>query len=105
MILLDCCPSLGMLTINSLAAADKVLIPMQAHYPSITMANMQATYPRGIIEILHKAYDTRLWIFSSITPLSIRAAETSMEGRSICLHDPTGKVFATYTALTREGLV
>ncbi len=31
-ILLDCCPSLGMLTINALAAADEVLIPMQAHY-------------------------------------------------------------------------
>ena len=34
-ILLDCCPSLGMLTINALAAADQVLIPMQAHYLSI----------------------------------------------------------------------
>lgn len=34
-ILLDCCPSLGMLTINALAAADDVLIPMQAHYLSI----------------------------------------------------------------------
>ena len=34
-ILLDCCPSLGMLTINALAAADHVLIPMQAHYLSI----------------------------------------------------------------------
>ena len=34
-ILLDCCPSLGMLTINALAAADTVLIPMMAHYLSI----------------------------------------------------------------------
>ena len=34
-ILLDCCPSLGMLTINALAAADDVLVPMQAHYLSL----------------------------------------------------------------------
>ena len=34
-ILLDCCPSLGMLTINALSAADEVLIPMQAHYLSL----------------------------------------------------------------------
>ena len=132
MILLDCCPSLGMLTINALAAADEVLIPMQAHYLSIkgleqlirtisnvkrkinpglqiagiliTMADMRTNYSREIIELLHEAYDTRLRIFSSIIPLSIRAAETSAEGRSIYLHDPAGKVSAAYTALTREVL-
>ena len=131
-ILLDCCPSLGMLTINALAAADEVLIPMQAHYLSIkgleqlirtisnvkrkinpglqiagiliTMADMRTNYSREIIELLHEAYDTRLRIFSSIIPLSIRAAETSAEGRSIYLHDPAGKVSAAYTALTREVL-
>ena len=78
-ILLDCCPSLGMLTINALAAADQVLIPMQAHYLSIkgleqlirtisnvkrkinpgleiagiliTMADLRTTYSREIIEL------------------------------------------------------
>jgi len=131
-ILLDCCPSLGMLTINALAAADEVVIPMQAHYLSIkgmeqlirtisnvkrkinpgleiagiliTMADMRTTYSREIIELLHSAYDTRLRIFSSIIPLSIRAAETSAEGRSIYLHDPAGKVAAAYAALTQEVL-
>ena len=131
-ILLDCCPSLGMLTINALAAADQVLIPMQAHYLSIkgleqlirtisnvkrkinpslsiagiliTMADMRTNYSREIIEMLHKAYDTQLRIFSSIIPLSIRAAETSAEGRSIYLHDPAGKVSAAYAALTQEVL-
>jgi len=80
-ILLDCCPSLGMLTINALAAADEVLIPMQAHYLSIkgleqlirtisnvrrkinpgleisgiliTMADMRTNYSR---EILHRMF-------------------------------------------------
>lgn len=131
-ILLDCCPSLGMLTINALAAADDVLIPMQAHYLSIkgmeqlirtisnvkrkinpaleiagiliTMADMRTNYSREIIELLRSTYGEKLRIFESIIPLSIRAAETSAEGRSIYLHDPAGKVAAAYAALTREVL-
>ncbi len=129
-ILLDCCPSLGMLTINALAAADEVLIPMQAHYLSlkgfeqlirsisnvkrkinprleiagilITMADMRTNYSREIVELLRNTYGGAVRIFDSIIPLSIRAAETSAEGRSIYLHDPAGKVSAAYAALTRE---
>lgn len=129
-ILLDCCPSLGMLTINALAAADEALIPMQAHYLSIkgleqlirtisnvkrkinprleikgiliTMADMRTNYSREIVELLRENYGDKLRIFESIIPLSIRAAETSAEGRSIYLHDPAGKVAAAYTSLTRE---
>ena len=83
-ILLDCCPSLGMLTINALAAADTVIIPMLAHYLSIkgleqllrsisnvrrkinpgleiagilvTMADMRTTYSREIVELLRSTY-------------------------------------------------
>ena len=131
-ILLDCCPSLGMLTINALAAADEVIIPMQAHYLSIkgleqlirtisnvkrkinpgleiagiliTMADLRTTYSREIIELLRNSYGDKLRIFNSIIPQSIRAAETSAEGRSIYLHDPAGKVSAAYASLTREVL-
>jgi len=131
-ILRDCCPSLGMLTINALAAADDVLIPMQAHYLSIkgmeqlirtianvkrkinpsleiagiliTMADMRTNYSREIIDLLRSTYGEKLRIFKSIIPLSIRAAETSAEGRSIYLHDPAGKVSAAYAALTQEVL-
>ncbi len=131
-ILLDCCPSLGMLTINALAAADEVIIPMQAHFLSIigleqlirtisnvkrrinpglkiagiliTMADMRTNYSREIVEMLHDAYDSRLRIFDSIIPMSIRAAETSAEGQSIYIYDPAGKVAAAYAALTREVL-
>ena len=132
-ILLDCCPSLGMLTINALAAADEVIIPLMAHCLSIkgmeqlirtisnvkrkinpqleiagiliTMADMRTNYSREIVELLHSAYGGKLRIFDSIIPLSIRAAETSAEGRSIYLHDPAGKVSAAYAALTREVMV
>ena len=131
-ILLDCCPSLGMLTVNALAAADEVIIPAQAHYLSlrgmeqlirtisnvkrkinpaleiagilITMADMRTNYSREIIELLRNTYGSKLRIFDSIIPLSIRVAETSAEGRSIYLHDPAGKVSAAYTALTQEVL-
>jgi len=47
-------------------------------------------------------YDGKLRIFDSIIPLSVRAAETSAEGKSIYLHDPAGKVSAAYAALTKE---
>ena len=129
-ILLDCCPSLGLLTINALAAADQVLIPVQANYLSIkgleqllrtiskvrrqinpklgiagilvTMADMRTIYTRDVIDLLHSTYDGKLRVFDNIIPASIRAAETSAEGRSIYLHDPSGKVSAAYAALTKE---
>ena len=117
-IILDCTPSLGMLTINALAAADEIIIPVQAQFISkvkrqinpglsiagilVTMADMRTNYARDIVEILHKTYDGKLRIFESIIPLSVRAAETSAEGKSIYLHDPSGKVAAAYEALTRE---
>ena len=100
-ILLDCCPSLGMLTINALSAADEILIPMQAHYLSlkgmeqlmgtigrvkrqinptltisgilITMADMRTTYSQGIVELLRGTYGDQLRIFDTIIPRSIRA--------------------------------
>lgn len=129
-ILLDCCPSLGMLTINALTAADAVIVPLQAHYLSlkgmeqlmrtigrvkrqlnpsleisgilITMADLRTTYSREIVELLRKTYGSNLKIFDTIIPQSIRAAETSAEGKSIYLHDPSGKVSAAYQALTLE---
>ena len=70
----------------------------------ITMADMRTNYSKEIIDLLRKSYGNKVRIFNSIIPLSIRAAETSAEGRSIYLHDPAGKVSAAYTALTREVL-
>ena len=67
-----------------------------------TIADMRTNYSREIVELLRGTYSSELRIFNSIIPRSIRAAETSAEGRSIYLHDPAGKVSAAYTALTRE---
>ena len=131
-VILDTMPSLGMLTINALAAADEVLIPVQAQYVSIrgleqlirtigrvkrqinpalsiggiliTMADMRTNYARDIVELLHTTYGGKLRIFENIIPLSVRAAESSAEGKSIYLHDPSGKVAGAYAALTKEVL-
>ncbi len=129
-IILDCTPSLGMLTINALAAADEVLIPVTPQFLSIkgleqlirtiarvkrqinpnltiggiliAMADMRTNYTRDIIQLLHETYDGKIRIFNHIIPMSVRAAETSAEGKSIYLHDPSGKVAEACAALTSQ---
>ena len=131
-ILLDCMPSLGMLTINALAAADSVLIPVQAHYlPAkgleqllqtiskvrrqinrdlriegvlLTMVDSRTNYAHDISNLIRETYDGKLKVFATDIPLSVRAAEISAEGKSIYAHDPKGKVAAAYKELTKEVL-
>ncbi|MEA5015971.1 MAG: AAA family ATPase [Candidatus Limiplasma sp.] len=131
-VILDCMPSLGMMTVNALAAADTVLIPVQAQYLPVkgleqllqtigrvrkqlnprlqidgillTMVNDRTNYAKDIIALLHEAYGGKLKIFEKNIPLSVRAAEISAEGKSIYAHDPKGKVAEAYTALTKEVL-
>ena len=131
-VLLDCMPSLGMMTVNALAAADSVLIPVQAQYLPVkgleqllqtigrvrkqlnprlqidgillTMVNERTNYAKDIIALLHEAYGGKLKIFANNIPLSVRAAEISAEGKSIYAHDPKGKVAEAYWELTKEVL-
>ena len=131
-VLLDCMPSLGMLTINSLAAADSVLIPVQAQYlPAkgleqllqtiskvrrqinpklridgilLTMVDNRTNYSKEIASLLRDTYGNKLNIFASEIPHSVRAAEISAEGKSIFAHDPKGKVAEAYLNLTKEVL-
>ena len=129
-ILLDCTPSLGMLTINALAAADTALIPVQAQYLSakgleqllqtvakvrrqinpklridgilLTMIDSRTNYAREVSALLRDTYGSKLKVFASDIPQSVRAAEISAEGKSIYAHDPNGKVAAAYRELTKE---
>ena len=129
-ILLDCMPSLGMLTVNTLAAADGVIIPVQAQYLSakgmeqllqtvgkvrrqinpklkiagvlLTMVDQRTNYAREVSDLLRRTYDGKIRVFSTDIPHSVRAAETSAEGKSIYLHDPKGKVAQAYAHLTKE---
>ena len=131
-ILLDCTPSLGMLTINALAAADTTLIPMQAQYLSakgleqllltigkvrrqinpklkiegilLTMTDSRTTYGKQIDNLIRQGYGRKIHVFEQTIPHSVRAAEISTTGESIYQHDPKGKVAAAYQSLTREVL-
>lgn len=131
-ILIDCMPSLGMLTINALAAASSVLIPVQAQYlPAkgleqllqtvskvrrqinpklrvdgilLTMVDNRTNYSKEISALLRDTYGSKIKVFASDIPLSVRAAEISAEGKSIYVHDPKGKVAEAYNTLTKEVL-
>ena len=128
--LLDCMPSLGMLTVNALAAADAALVPVQANYLSakgleqllqtinkvkrqinpklriegilLTMVDGRTNYGREISSLIRDTYGGHIKIFNSEIPRSVRAAEISAEGKSIFLHDPKGKVAEAYQNLTKE---
>ena len=114
-ILIDCMPSLGMITINAFACADSILIPVQAAYlPAKGLQQLIKTIgkvrrqinPKLTIEgiLLTKNYGSRVRIFENSIPISVRAAEISAEGVSIYEHDPKGKVAAAYQSLTEEVL-
>ena len=131
-ILLDCMPSLGMLTINALAAADTTLIPVQAQYLSakgleqllqtvgkvrrqinpklkiegilLTMTDSRTNYGKQLDTLIRQAYGSKIKVFDQTIPRSVRAAETSAAGKSIFQHDPKGKVAEAYQSLAREVL-
>ena len=131
-ILLDCMPSLGMLTVNALAAADNVLIPVQAAYlPAkgleqlletinkvrrqinpklkiegilLTMVDGRTNYSKEISNLIRESYGEKLKVYKTDIPRSVRAEEISAEGTSIFQHDPKGKVAEAYRVLTKEVL-
>ena len=131
-ILIDGMPSLGMLTINTLAASDSVLIPVQSQFLSakglemllqtvskvkrqinpklkiqgvlLTMVDQRTNYSREISGLIREAYGGKIRVFDTEIPRSIRAAEISAEGRSIFRHDSKGKVAEAYRLLTKEVL-
>lgn len=129
-ILIDSTPSLGMMTINVLAAADSVIIPSQPSFLSakgldllmhsiakvkkqinprlkisgilFTMVDSRTNEAKGIITSLRTHYGEKLKVFQSEIPFSVRAAETSGKGKSIYAHDKNGKVADAYRNLTKE---
>lgn len=131
-ILIDCMPSLGMVTMNALTAADTVLIPVQAAYlplkgleqliktigrakkylnPKlgfegilITMVDKRKNFAKDISEIIRCNYGQVIHTFDSVIPSSVRAEEISAEGVSIFKHDPRGKVAKAYEDLAGEVL-
>ena len=131
-ILLDCMPSLGMLTVNALAAADSVIIPVQAEYlPAkgleqllqtigkvrrqinpklkidgilLTMVDNRTNFAKDISTLVKETYGGSIKVFDSTIPRSVKAAEISVEGKSIFSHGPKGKAAEGYGNLTKEVL-
>ena len=131
-ILIDCAPSLGMMTINALVAADEVIIPVQAAYLPVkglqqliktinmvkrrlnkklqvggillAMVDYRTNYAKSISAQLYEAYGTNVGLFKTYVPLSVKAVEASSLGISIYRHDPKGKVAQAYAQVTEEVL-
>ncbi len=129
-ILVDCMPSLGMMTFNALCAADSVIIPTQPEYLSakgleqllmtiskvkkhinpnleidgilLTMTDGRTRFGRGLETLIRSQYGGYPKVFNTTIPRSVRAAETSAEGVSIFKHDKNGKVAQAYENLTKE---
>lgn len=129
-ILIDCMPSLGMMTVNALAAADSVIIPSQPNFLSVkglnlllrsiaqtrrrvnpklkidgillTMIDNRTNDAKAIAASLRSSVGENIRVFKAEIPYSVRAAECSHAGESIFSHDKHGKVAAAYDELTKE---
>lgn len=129
-ILIDCPPSLGMLTINALAASNEVLIPVQAQYlaakgmtklvgtvnkvkkqinPSlkitgilVTLAQMNTNLSKATITTLRENFGRNINVFDSVIPSAIKAGEAPIRGVSMFSLDKEGKVAEAYRNLTKE---
>ena len=131
-ILIDCMPSLGVMTINALVAADKVLTPVQAAYLPvvglqmliktisvvkkrlnkqlavqgilITMVDYRTNYAKDITAMLRESYGMSVGVMESFIPFSVKVAEASAEGISIYRYAPRCKAAESFTKLTKEVL-
>lgn len=128
-VIIDCMPSLGMITVNALAAADSVIIPVQSHYlpakgmeqllrtvgkvqkyvnPSLkvdgalmTLVDVRTTFATEVPEMIRQMYPN-LKIYNNQIPMRIKAAETSAMGMSIFQYEPKSEVAKAYAGLAKE---
>ena len=129
-VVLDCPPTLGMMTINALAAADRVIVPVQPEYLSVigmtqlfdtvalvkkqinpnlkvegvllTLANMRTNLAKNTLGILQQAYGGNVRIFPNPIPYSTRVKEASASGKSVFAYEPHGRAAYAYEQLVKE---
>ena len=131
-ILLDCQPSLGMLTINALASANSVIIPVQSEYfalrgmtdlfkiinkvrrqinPTLkiegallTLVDSRANLPKEIATQLKDNYGSILKLFNTQIPRAVKTAESTSSGGSVFSYDKSGRVANAYSSFAKEVL-
>ena len=129
-ILLDCQPTLGLLTINALAAADGVIIPLQAEFlamkglalllntiirvkdnlnPALeisgilfTMTSSRTLHCKDVIEITRKAFGDRIRVFDALIPSTVRFKEAPAAGQSILTYAANSAGANAYRLFTEE---
>jgi len=129
-ILIDCMPSLGMITVNALTAADSVIIPVQAQYlPAkgmtqlmksinmvrshtnenlkiegivMTLVDGRTNLARDVIDTIRPNYGMQIRIFDAQIPVAVKAAEAAKEGKSVFSYDASSRPATAYEKLTEE---
>ena len=131
-VLIDCMPSLDMVTINALSAADSVIIPVQAQYlpakgmtqlvqtisrvkkrinPNLkidgmipTLVDSRTNVAKSTVEALRENFGNQIKMYRTYIPIAVKAAETSSKGKSIFAYEPNSTVSKAYTEFTKEVL-
>lgn len=129
-ILIDCPPTLGMITINALAAANSVIVPVQAQYLSakgmtqlmqtiskvrrsinpnlqidgllLTLTDSRTNLSRSTVEQVRELYQDTVHVFDTEIPSSVKVGESSIAGESILSYDRKNPVAAAYENLAKE---
>ena len=129
-VLIDCMPSLGMITLNALASADKVIIPVQPQYlaakgmgyllttikkvrrqinPVLNVEGVLITLKDGRTNVekdtqaeLKEAYGAIVKIFDIEIPKATKTAESTSKGKSVFAYDKNGKVAEAYSLVAKE---